>query len=125
MPLDRRISVKRVRTGRDEHGEAVEKVLLDTSVWADVVDPDLETIAQEGRGTSAVIRRNYRVRWRSDLAQAIPSEITVKDGTVAPDGVTADGTVDVVFTCLNVREDTGRMGDTRRRWLILEVQKTL
>ena len=120
MPLDRRITVNVTAPGgRNEHGEYVDGATTTLALWADVMTPDLEAIAEEGRGSLSVLRRDWRLRYRADIALSIPSNVTVTDGTLDTQGNL------VVFVCQNILEETGRRAETRRRFLRLQGQKTL
>ena len=120
MPLDRRITVNVTSPGgRNEHGEYVDGTTATLTLWADVMTPDLEQIAEEGRGGLTVLRRDWRLRYRADIAMSIPINVTVSDGTVDTQGNL------VVFVCQTIQEETGRRSETRRRFLRLQGQKTL
>ncbi len=119
MPLDRRISVTVSKPGRrNEHGEFVPGTSTTHELWADVTMPDLERQTDEGR-TQAQLRRDWRVRYRNDIAGALPSNVVVSDGTLDTDGN------EIVFIVQNIGEDTGVRSETRRRFLLIQGQKTI
>ena len=99
MPaLDRRITVRRTVTTRNQFGESVETT-TDYPQWAtreDASQADKELAG--GSLTQAV--RAYIVRYRAELAEAITSELTVLDG-----GLTLD--------CTNITE-ASRRGERRK-----------
>ncbi|WP_419942788.1 head-tail adaptor protein [Candidatus Palauibacter sp.] len=104
MPgLDRRITVRRTTTGRNEYGEA-ETAAADYQAWARRVDRSQEDIEQEG-GALNLARRDYVIRYRPEIADALISELQVLEAGV---------TLDVV----NVITETAR--GARRRMIRLE-----
>ena len=104
MPaLDRRITVRRTVTARDQFGESVETT-TDFPQWCtreDASQADKETAG----GTLTQAARAYVIRYRAEIADAITSELSVLDGTL-----TLDAT--------NVVEAT-RLGE-RRKFLRIE-----
>ena len=104
MPaLDRRIVIRRTVTARDQFGEAVETT-TDYPQWGtreDASQADKETAG----GSLTQVVRGYIVRYRSEIADAITSEISVLDGAL-----TLDAT--------NITEATLR--GERRRFLRIE-----
>ena len=77
--LDRIITVRVQAEGmRNEHGEFVEGAVTPIRVWASRRDRDLTDIAEEG-GTRGEARRDWRIRWRADLAGAATSSLAVED----------------------------------------------
>ena len=104
MPaLDRRITVRRTVTARDEFGEAVETT-ADYPQWAtreDFSQTDKETAG----GALNLVMRGFLIRYRAELADAITSELSVIDG-----GLT--------LNCTNITEAT-RQGE-RRKFLLIE-----
>ena len=79
MPaLDRRIVVRRTVTTRNQFGEHVETV-TDYPLWTtreDARQSDKETAG----GSLTVAARAYIVRFRSEIAEALTSELSVIDG---------------------------------------------
>ena len=108
MPVDRIVTVSVVSPGmRDQHGEFVPGATAKHRVWATRFDQDLEDLNDEG-GARTTGRRDWRVRWRRDIADITDlSTIEVQDGAQ---------TWDVT----NLVEDMGRFGDVRRRWLRIQ-----
>ena len=105
MPVDRLITVSVEQPGsRNMYGEYVEGETAEHRVWAGRFDRDLEDIESEG-GTRNETRRDWRIRWRADIANVTDlTTVSVVDG-----GQT--------FNVQNLQEETGRDGRTRRRWL--------
>ena len=105
MPaLDCRIVVRRTVTTFDQFGESVETV-VDYSQWAtreDARQSDKETAG----GSLTVAARAYIVRFRSEIAEAPTSELSVIDGTLTLD-------------CTNIAV-ASRRGE-RRKFLRVEV----
>ena len=107
MPADRLITVSITGEGmRDQYGEFVPGTATTSRVWAGREDKALEDIEQEG-GSRNVARRNYRLRWRSDLAATVPTNITITDDSQQ------------TFQVSNIVEETE--GHGRRRFMVLEV----
>ena len=104
MPLDRRITVTIATTGFNKYGEP-ETMTTSIPVWATRMDGDVEDVEQEG-GVRNEIRRDYRIRWRADVAAAFVSDVAVQDGALR-------------FNALRVSEQTDQ-GRTRRRWLLIQ-----
>ena len=104
MPLDRRITVTIATTGFNKYGEP-ETMTTSIPVWATRMDGDVEDVEAEG-GSRDETRRDYRVRWRSDIAGAFVSDVAVQDGAL-------------LFNVLRVSEETDG-GRTRRRWLKIQ-----
>ena len=104
MPaLDRRITVRRTVTARDQFGESVETT-TDFPQWCtreDASQADKETAG----GVLTQAARAYLIRYRGELADAITSELSVIDG-----GLTLDAT--------NVTEAT--LQGERRKFLRIE-----
>ena len=84
MPsLDRRIVVRRSVTARNQFGESVETT-TDYPLWGtreDASQADKETAG----GVLTQASRAYVIRYRSELAEAPTSELTVIDGTITLD----------------------------------------
>ena len=104
MPaLDRRITVRRSVTTRNQFGESVEDV-TDYPLWASR-EAASQTDKETAGGSLTLAARAYLVRYSSALADVATSEITVIDGSL-----TLDAT--------NVIEAT-RLGE-RRKFLRIE-----
>ena len=81
MPaLDRRITVRRSVEGTNDFGEYTETV-TDFQAWASVADLSAFDVESEG-GTFSKRLRKWMIRWRSDLATANTSELSVIDGSL-------------------------------------------
>ena len=107
MPADRLITVNLTVEGmRNQYGEYVEGEVTPIRTWATRMDKSQEDIESEG-GSLNSTRRDWRIRWLAALDAAPISMVSVVDG-----GQT--------FDVLNVIEDTGRNGDFRRRWLMIQ-----
>ena len=108
MPIDRRITIQiRGEDQRNRYGEHVPGAINYFPVWAGRFDKSLEDFPELG-GQRTEIRRNWRVRWFSDLASVTDlSGVTVVD----------DGRE---FDVENLIEETGKDGRTRHRWLMIE-----
>ena len=105
MTLDRIIDIEIKAEGdRDDTGEFLPGMTTTSRVWATRMDRSLEDIEQEG-GTRNIARRDYRVRWRSDIAGALPTNVTIADGAQ-------------VFQVSNLTEEEEAHG--RRRFMVLE-----
>ena len=104
MPaLDRRITVRRTVTTRNQYGESVETT-TDYPQWStreDFSQADKETAG----GSLTQASRSYIVRYRAEIADAITSELSVLDGTLTLDAI-------------NITEAT-RLGE-RRKFLRIE-----
>ena len=108
MPIDRLVTVRVSETGmRDQNGEYQPGSFVDHRVWATRLDQTLEDITDTG-GTRARGARDWRIRWRSDIANVTNlALVEVHDGAH-------------VWNVENLIEDTGRNGLTRRRWLNIQ-----
>ena len=105
MPaLDRRITVRRSVTARNQFGESVETT-TDFPMWATRQDARQIDKAEAG-GDVTLASRTYVIRYRAELADAATSELSVIDGSLALDAT-------------NVIEAT-RQGE-RRKFLRIEV----
>ena len=105
MPaLDRRITVRRTVTARNQFGESVETT-TDYRLWATREDAS-QADKEEAGGTLTLASRAYVIRYRADLAAAPTSELAVLDGTVLLDAT-------------NITE-ASRQGE-RRKFLRVEV----
>ena len=104
MPsLDRRIVVRLTVTARNQFGESVETT-TDFPQWA--TREDASQLDKEMAGGSLTqAARAYLIRYRSELAEAITSELSVIDGAVE-------------LNVTNVTEAT-RLGE-RRKFLRIE-----
>ena len=106
MPLDRLIELSRVSSTRNEHGESVETVTALGTVWATRIDATLSDVEEEG-GTRGELRRDFRIRWRHDVAAlTAPNQIRVTENNV-------------VFNSQRVAEDTDR-GRDRNRFILIQ-----
>ena len=104
MPaLDRRITVRRSVTTRNQFGESVETT-TEFPQWATREDFS-QADKEEAGGTLTQAARAYLIRYRAELADAPTSELSVIDGTL-----TLDAT--------NITEAT-RLGE-RRKYLRIE-----
>ena len=104
MPaLDRRITVRRTVTTRNQYGESV-GTTTDYPQWATREDASQSDKEQAG-GALTQAARAYLIRYRAELAEAPTSELSVIDGTVALDAT-------------NITEAT-RQGE-RRKFLRIE-----
>ena len=84
MPgLDRRIIVRRTATARNQFGESVETT-TDFPMWATREDFSQADKEMAG-GSLTTATRGYVVRYRSEIADAITSELSVIDGTLTLD----------------------------------------
>ena len=104
MPsLDRRIVVRRTATARDHFGES-EETVTDFPQWATRED-FTQTDKELAGGVLTTATRGYIVRYRSEIADAITSELSVIDGVLTLD-------------CTNITEATVR--GERRKFLRIE-----
>ena len=105
MPaLDRRIIVRHATTEFDQFGQSVETV-TNYPLWATCEDAS-QTDKETAGGVLTQASRAYVVRFRSEIAEALTSELSVIDGPL-----TLDAT--------NVIEATVR--GERRKFLRIEV----
>ena len=105
MPLDRRVTVNLTATTFNDEGEPITTVTASLPLWATRTDGDVADTEEEG-GSRDETRRDYRIRWRADIAGAFVSEVSVQDGALT-------------FNALRVREETDS-GRTRKRWLTIQ-----
>ena len=104
MPaLDRRITVRRVVTARNQFGES-EEATTDYPQWATRED-FTQTDKEQAGGVLTQATRGYVIRYRAEIADAVTSELSVIDG-----GLTLD--------CTNVAEASLR--GERRKFLRIE-----
>ena len=104
MPaLDRRITVRHTVTTRNQFGES-EETVTNFPLWATRHDAS-QLDKEEAGGSLTLAARAYVVRYSSELADAITSELSVIDGSLTLD-------------CTNVTEATVR--GERRKFLRLE-----
>ena len=104
MPaLDRRITVRRSVTTRNQFGESV-ATATDFPQWATREDASQSDKEQAG-GVLTQATRSYLIRYRAEIADAITSELSVLDGTLTLDAI-------------NITEAT-RLGE-RRKYLRIE-----
>ena len=109
MPADRRLTVLVSATGtRDQHGEFVPGDVTTIELWASRRDKSQEDIETEG-GSLTSIRRDWRIRWDSRIADVPVARLEVVDSMVT-------------FNVLNLAEVTrqGRGQDLRRRFLDIQ-----
>ena len=104
MPLDRRVTVILTATTLDDEGDE-QSSTVSLPLWATRTDGDVADTEEEG-GSRDETRRDYRIRWRADIAGAFVSEVSVQDGALT-------------FNALRVREETDS-GRTRKRWLTIQ-----
>ena len=106
MPgLDRIVTVSIQTPGmRNEVGRYVPGQTVENRVWATRKDKSLADIDESG-GSRSIAEREYQVRWRADLAETIPENITVTDAGQQ-------------FNIVNIRETSD---ERRRRFMTLEV----
>ena len=84
MPaLDRRITVRRTVTTRNQFGESVETT-TDYPLWATREDAS-QTDKETAGGSLTLAARAYVVRYSSELADVATSELSVIDGSLALD----------------------------------------
>ena len=103
--LDRIVTLNIQAEGdRDDTGEFVPGKATTSRVWATRDDRSLENVIEAG-GDRGIAERAYKVRWRSDLASTLPTNISVQDGTQS-------------FQVSNIVEETE--GHDRRRYMVLE-----
>ena len=104
MPaLDRRITVRLTVTTRNEYGESVETT-TDYPQWTTREDASQADKEMAG-GSLTTATRGYVVRYRSEIADALTSELAVIDGTIT-------------LNCTNITEATVR--GERRKFLRIE-----
>lgn len=107
MPADRLITVNVTGEGmRNQYGEFVPGQTVAIRTWATVFDRSLEDIEGEG-GTRSERRRDWRVRWDSRFIVDDLTRVDITDGADA-------------YNVLQMNEDTGRFGEVRRRWLVIQ-----
>lgn len=105
--LDRRITLHLTTSGdRNEVGRWVPGVTVDVPVWAMRADEGV-TLNQETQGVRHEAVRRWRVRWREDLAAALPSGVELTDGATRYQA-----------TAMRELTDEGRF---RRRWIEIDV----
>ena len=84
MPaLDRRIVVRRSVHSRNQFGESI-ATTTDFPMWATREDAS-QTDKEMSGGVLTQASRAYVIRYRSELAEAPTSELTVIDGTITLD----------------------------------------
>ena len=84
-------------------GRWVPGATMEHSIWATRMDKTLDNIVESG-GSRSIAERSYLVRWRGDLATAVPETVTVTDKGQA-------------FNVANIVE----VEERRRRFMTLEV----
>ena len=106
MPADRLITINAGTPGhRNDQGVWVPGTTITFRVWATRKDRSLFDSAEEG-GARNETRRDWRIRWRSDVATLSLDTMKVTDGVV-------------IFDVLNMIELTDD-GRSRRRFLELQ-----
>ena len=104
--LDRIIDIEIKAEGdRDDTGVYAPGKATTSRVWAERDDKSLENVIESG-GDRGIAERAYKVRWRSDLASTLPTNISIRDGSQS-------------FQVSNVTEEEEGYG--RRRFMVLEV----
>ena len=104
MPaLDRRVIVRHSAHNFDQFGTA-QITVTDYPVWTTREDFS-QADKEEAGGVLTTATRGYVVRYRSEIADALTSELAVIDGTIT-------------LNCTNVTEAT--VGVERRKFLRLE-----
>ena len=79
MPADRLITITTETPGhRNDQGVYIPGQSVARRVWATRMDRSLEDVAEEG-GQRDETRRDWRIRWRSDVAALAPSDMKVTD----------------------------------------------
>ena len=110
MPADRLITVNVTGEGmRNQFGVFVPGTTTPLKVWASRWDRSQEDIEQEGGGADST-RRDWRIRWRSDVAEIPVSRLGVVDGAQ---------TFEVINMVEVTRQGRNR-ADLRRRFLDLQ-----
>ena len=122
MPLDRRITIEhKLDTVRDEHGESTLATIATYSLYATVMPKSQAEQAEEG-GTFTARNRDYRIRYHSALAAIRPSDLFIDAGETAE---VMQGVFEkIIYKGTNIYEDTGRNGEVRRRWMVLQCTYT-
>ena len=111
--LDRVITINVQGEGQRVEGKWVDGAVTPYRVWASRRDISQTDIAAED-GDRDVTRRDFRIRWRSEFADALVSSLTVIEG-----GQT--------FNVLNLMELSAKKGGAvpvRRRFLYLQGERS-
>ena len=109
MGFDRRITLAIRGAGRrNDHDEYIPGPLTNYPVWAELRPVDLERVVQTG-GILTLVYGEWRVRYLQALMDAA-SDLTRVMVVEAAEA----------FTVRNVIEDTGRNGQDRRKYIIIE-----
>ena len=107
MALDRRITLHlREQGDYDDSGRFVPGVETDHGIWATLIPQPINRDVLPG-GVRTITLQQWRIRWRSDLADTGITEVSIS----------ADG---VRYIVTNIQEDNGRFGEVRHRFLILD-----
>ena len=110
MALDRRITLAIQSAGhRNDFDEFIPGAIVNYPVWAEYRPQDLERIATTG-GILVVTYANWRVRYFGTLIEA--AEDLTRINVIDEFGES--------FTTRNIYEDTGRNGQSRRRFIVIE-----
>ena len=122
MPLDRKITIEyRLFATNDESGEADQIVQATYRVYATVFPKSQqETVDEGGQLTSR--NRDYRIRFIKALENVRPTELYVDAGEITE--VRVGVFEPIIYVGTNLREDTGRNGEVRRRWMVLNCTYT-
>ena len=124
MPLDRKITITRKlfnNTIDDETGETEEVVISTHRVYATVMPKSQLQTAEEG-GQLTARNRSYRIRFISALETVRPTELFIDAGEITQ--VRVGMFEPIIYKATNLYEDTGRNGEVRRRWMVLECTYT-
>ena len=118
MALDRKIRISYPTPGsRDEHGDFIPGPIESIDVWATVFPLSQQDTFEQG-GVLTARNRRWRIRFWPALVGVGASALTVYEGE---DVTLGDGTMEsIVYVLNNIYEDTGRDGEVRRRWHVLE-----
>ena len=122
MPLDRKITIQhKLESVRDEHGESSDMVVGTYRMFATLMPKSqLETATEGGQLTAR--NRNYRIRFIKALENVRPADLFINAGEMAE--VQQGVFESVIYKGTNLYEDTGRNGEVRRRWMVLECTYT-
>ena len=122
MPLDRKITITQRRFEvRDESGETEANIVATYRVYATLFPKSQLQTATEG-GQLTARNRSYRIRFIRALESVRPSLLTVDAGEI--NQPFDDVFEPIIYACTNKYEDTGRNGEIRRRWMVLECTYT-
>ena len=108
--LDRVITINVAGVGQRVEGRFVPGEVESFRCWASRKDISQVDIESEG-GTRDETRRDFRIRWRSEIADALASNLSVIEG-------------EQTFNVLNVIEVSGKADPARRRFLYLQGERS-